>query len=170
MKNIKVASKLQKTDSIMLSNYILKHYGPMSHLKLQKLLFYCDAYHLAYFDQELIEDCFEAWVHGPVSRKVYDSLKDKSMLYADLSYSNPLGEDESVDKEFGKLTQDQQTLIISVLADLSTWTGLELERATHNERPWLEARIGYAEADKCHEIISKETTKTFYKKEQNARI
>lgn len=39
-------------DSIILSDYILKHYGPMSHLKLQKLLFYCDAYHLAYFDKE----------------------------------------------------------------------------------------------------------------------
>lgn len=37
-------------DSIILSDYILKHYGPMSHLKLQRLLFYCDAYHLAYFD------------------------------------------------------------------------------------------------------------------------
>lgn len=160
--------ELQKIDSVVLSDYILKHYEPMSHLKLQKLLFYCDAYHLAYFDQELVEDSFEAWVHGPVSRKVYDSLKDKSMLYAELSYSNSTGKD--VDKEFGKLTQDQQTLIVSILTDLSTWTGLELERATHNERPWLEARIGYAEADKCHEIISKKTVQAFYKSEQNAGV
>lgn len=45
---------LQKIDSIDLANYILYKYGSMSHLKLQKLLFYCDAYHLAYFDEELI--------------------------------------------------------------------------------------------------------------------
>lgn len=165
---MRVVSNLQKIDSIVLSNYILKHYGPMSHLKLQKLLFYCDAYHLAYFDQELIEDCFEAWVHGPVSRKVYDSLKDKSLLYAELSYSHSITED--IDGEFAKLTQDQRNLIISVLTDLSTWTGLELEKAAHNERPWLEARIGYGEADKCHELISKKTTQVFYKNEQNGGV
>lgn len=79
---------METIDSIILSDYILKHYGPMSHLKLQRLLFYCDAYHLAYFDKELITDKFEAWVHGPVSRKVYGSLKDKYMLYEELTYSN----------------------------------------------------------------------------------
>lgn len=43
---------METIDSIILSDYILKHYGPMSHLKLQRLLFYCDAYHLACFDKE----------------------------------------------------------------------------------------------------------------------
>lgn len=159
---------LQQIDSVVLSDYILKHYGPMSHLKLQKLLFYCDAYCLAYFDKELVTDKFEAWVHGPVSRKVYDSLKDKSILYSDLAYSAKEGED--VDAEFGKLTQDQQDLISSVLKDLSTWTGLELEAATHKETPWLEARKGYSEADKCSNLISKETTRLYYKNEINAKV
>ena len=159
---------LQQIDSVVLSDYILKHYGPMSHLKLQKLLFYCDAYCLAYFDKELVTDKFEAWVHGPVSRKVYDSLKDKSILYSDLAYSAKEGED--VDAEFGKLTQDQQDLISSVLKDLSTWTGLELEAATHKETPWLEARKGYSEADKCSNLISKEATRLYYKNEINAKV
>ena len=158
---------LQKIDSVVLSNYILKHYGPMSHLKLQKLLFYCDAYCLAYFDQELIEDRFEAWVHGPVSRKVYDSLKDKSILYSDLSYSGDNTE-RYVDLEFDKLASSQKELVTDVLNQLSTWTGMELEAATHREKPWAEARVGYGEADKCHVLISKETTKLFYKKELNA--
>lgn len=162
------AKDLQKIDSVALSNYILKRYGPMSHLKLQKLLYYCDAYHLAYFDQELVEDSFEAWVHGPVSRKVYNSLKDKSMLYAELGYSHSPGED--VDRDFKELTQDQQDLVNSILIDLSTWTGPDLERATHNERPWIEKRIGCSEADKCDEIISKETMRTFYKDELSARV
>lgn len=156
---------LQKIDSVVLSDYILKHYGPMSHLKLQKLIFYCDAYCLAYFGKELVVDQFEAWVHGPVSRKVYNSLKDKSILYSDLAYSAKDGID--VDGEFGKLTQDQQGLISAVLKDLSTWTGVELEAATHHEKPWQEARNGYSEADKCSELISKETTRSFYKSEMN---
>ncbi|RJX12352.1 DUF4065 domain-containing protein [Bacteroides sp. OF03-11BH] len=160
--NMRVTSSLQKIDSVMLSNYILKHYGPMSHLKLQKLLFYCDAYHLSYFDKELISDKFEAWVHGPVSRKVFDSLKDKSLLYSDIEYINN-GED--VDKEFTSLSSLQQELLKDILSNLSTWTGTELEASTHSEKPWLEARIGYGEADRCHVLISKDTTRVFYKKD-----
>lgn len=165
---MKMHKSLQKIDSVVFSDYILKHYGPMSHLKLQKLIFYCDAYCLAYFDKELVTDQFEAWVHGPVSRKVYNSLKDKSILYSDLIYSKKEGED--VDVEFGKLTQDQQDLILSVLGDLSKWTGIELEAATHKEKPWLEVRKGYSEADKCNELISKDTTRLFYKTEINGGI
>lgn len=150
-------------DSIVLSNYILKHYGPMSHLKLQKLLFYCDAYCLAYFGQELIVDQFEAWVHGPVSRKVFNELKGQAVLYTDVAYSETPGMD--VDAEFAKLTTDQQALIKDVLNQLTSWTGLELERATHSERPWQLARVGYDDAQPCHEIISKEETARFYKRD-----
>ena len=150
-----IPKNMATIDSIILSDYILKHYGPMSHLKLQRLIFYCD--------KELIEDSFEAWVHGPISRKVYGSLKDKYMLYEELTYSNNTKED--VDKEFEKLTQDQQDFVISILTELSTWTMFELGASIRNEKPWKEARIGYGEADKCHVKISKETTRLFYKKD-----
>jgi len=163
---MKEYSSLKEIDSIAMSNYILKHYGPMSHLKLQKLLFYCDAYHLAYFDKQLISDKFEAWVHGPVSRKIYRSLSGKSILYADISYSKIDGIDE--DEEFSKLASSQQEFLKSVLEDLHTWTGLQLEKATHNELPWIKAREGYCEADKCSVEIDKELTRTFYKKDLSA--
>lgn len=164
---MEIKNRFSQIDSVVLSNYILKHYGPMSHLKLQKLLFYCDAYCLAYFNRELVTDNFEAWVHGPVSRKVYNSLKDKSVLYSDVTYSENANYD--VDKEFEKLASSQKEVITAVLNTLSHWTGLELEAATHKEKPWIEARKGYSEADKCSVEISKESTKIFYKKEQNVR-
>ena len=140
----------------------------MSYLKIIKLHFYCNAECIDYFGEELITDKFEAWVHGPVSRKVYDNLKGESILYSDISYSEK--EEENVDEEFNKLTEGQRDLVRSVLDDLSTWTGLELEAATHHEKPWQEARYGYSEGDKCHKLISKETTKLFYKSEIDARI
>lgn len=157
-------TKHVKIDSLVLANYILKHHGPMSHLKLQKLLFYCDAYCLAFFGKELISDKFEAWVHGPVCRNVYNQMKGASVLYTDMSYS-PLPEIDE-DAEFAMLPIDVQDLITDVLENLAQWTGIELERATHREQPWLEARNGYGEADKCHVEISKETTKDFYRKQQ----
>lgn len=150
--------------SIVLANYILKHYGPMSHLKLQKLLFYCDAYCLAFFGQELISDRFEAWVHGPVCRKVYNEMKGSSVLYTDMSYSPIAGIDE--DAAFESLPMDVQDLLKEVLSNLTSWSGIELERATHRERPWIEARQGYAEADKCHVEISKDSTLEYYRAQQ----
>ncbi len=162
---MEIENKLNKIDSIMFGNYIIKHYGPMSHLKLQKLLFYCDAYHIAYFDVELIEDKFEAWVHGPVSRKVYESFKDHSVLFADLKFSDI--NTENPDPIFEQLTKSQKDFLNEVLSTLTQWTDIDLESATHKEEPWLEARKGHSFGDKCSEEISKETTKTFYKKELN---
>lgn len=162
-RSMKEHVSFKEIDSIAMSNYILKHYGPMSHLKLQKLLFYCDAYHLAYFDKQLISDKFEAWVHGPVSRKVYRNLSDKSILYADLSFSPIEGINE--DECFNELASIQQEFISSVLEDLHTWTGLQLEIATHREEPWIAARKGYGEADKCCVEIDKEITRIYYKKD-----
>lgn len=149
-------------DTIVFSNYILKHYGPMSHLKLQKLVYYCDAYSLAYFGKQLITDEFEAWVHGPVCRRLYDSLKDKSKLYSDVVYTS---DGIDVDKEFNSLTSDQQSLISNVLSQLSTWSSFELEASTHQEDPWKNARKGYSEADKCNVVISKEDMREYYSKE-----
>ena len=156
------AREIQRIDSLVLADYILLKYGPMSHLKLQKLLYYCDAYHLAYFDTELITDRFEAWVHGPVSRKVFDSLKDKSIIYADLSFS---GNAEKIEEQFQQLTTAQQELINEVLSLLSQWTGSQLETCTHKEKPWIEARGNAGLGDRCVNEISKETTLLFYKDE-----
>jgi uncharacterized phage-associated protein len=50
--------KLGKVNAQMIADYILQKYGPMSHLKLQKLLYYCESYHLAYFDDNLILEEF----------------------------------------------------------------------------------------------------------------
>lgn len=162
---MEIKNKLNKIDSIVFSNYIVKHYGPMSHLKLQKLLFYCDSYHLAYFDDELVEDQFEAWVHGPVSHKVYDSFKDKSVLFSDLSFSDKNTEDP--DPIFEQLTKSQKDFLTEVLSALTQWSDIDLESATHKEEPWIEARAGCSFGDKCNNEISKDTTKRFYRKELN---
>ncbi|MFG5858486.1 DUF4065 domain-containing protein [Dysgonomonas sp. Shenzhen-Wh21] len=161
---MEITATLSKIDSSILADYILKNYGPMSHLKLQKLLFYCDAYHMAYFGEELVTDEFEAWAHGPVSRTIYNSLKDKSILYSDLSYSD---KGINPDDEIKKLTSDQQIMLKEILGELSSWTGPQLEASTHREYPWIEARKGYGEGAKCSVSISKKTTLEFYKREIN---
>lgn len=134
----------------------------MSHLKLQKLLYYCEAYHLAYFETSLIDDEFEAWLHGPVCTKVYYALKGESILYSDISFDGKTDPDAEINSN---LNSDQLELVSEVLKELSLWKAFELERATHTEQPWLEARKGYAPADRCTEKISKKTMMEFYRTE-----
>src|SRR5579871_6332042 len=50
-------------------------------LKLQKLAYYVQAWHLAINRAPLFAGSFEAWVHGPVNRELYDRFRDSHELY-----------------------------------------------------------------------------------------
>lgn len=159
--SINQAKNPSKIDSGLLTEYILFKYGRMSHLKLQKLLYYVQAFHLAYFESPLIDDEFEAWLHGPVSKKVFDRIKDFSLLYNDIEYK---AEGETPDSAFNfALTSEQVELIHNVLDEYSQLTGQQLENLTHSELPWIEARKGCSFGDACREVISKTTMAEFYK-------
>ena len=75
---MEVVKNLGKIDAQLMADFILKNFGAMSHLKLQKLLYYAEAYHLAYFEESLIKQEFEAWSHGPVCREVFDHYNFKT--------------------------------------------------------------------------------------------
>lgn len=161
MKEIKHIEQLTTT---LLADYILFNYGPMSHLKLQKLLYYCEGYHLAYFEKSIIETEFEAWVHGPVSPIIYHEFKGSSILYSDIAFEGDYNPNEIVEET---ITSDQLGLLSDVLQELSKWTGFQLENSTHQEFPWLEARKGYSPGEICDVNISKESMMNYYKKDLN---
>jgi uncharacterized phage-associated protein len=154
--------KLRIIDSLKLAEYIVFKGGAMSHLKLQKLLYYAQAYHLAYFETELIEDDFEAWVHGPVSRKLYNQVKDFSILYNEIKYVEDPSSQHIKDFVKSRLTSEQLSLTNDVLTSLAKKSGLELENMTHSETPWLKARLGYGPAEKCTKVIFKEDIKEYF--------
>jgi hypothetical protein len=47
----------------------------LSHLKIQKLLYFAQGWHLAFFSCPLFEDPIEAWRHGPVVNSIYLALR-----------------------------------------------------------------------------------------------
>ena len=156
--------KLGTTSANTIAEFIIRKYGSMSHLKLQKILFYCEAYHLAYTSHSLFPEEFEAWVHGPVSRVIYAKLKGAGM-YSDIDYT---GDSKvSPDELLSGLSSDQVDILNNVISQLSTWTALELESATHKESPWIDARNGCAPSDKCTNTITKESMRKFYSMELN---
>ncbi|MGR5987198.1 Panacea domain-containing protein [Bacillus sanguinis] len=69
-------------DARMVAQYFLSRSTPntdrsITHLKLQKLAYYAQAWHLALngIDQPLFKDKIEAWVHGPVCPSLYSVFK-----------------------------------------------------------------------------------------------
>ena len=51
--------------------YVLQQKGPMTTWKLQKLVYYCQAWSLVREDEELFPEEIEAWANGPVVPLLY---------------------------------------------------------------------------------------------------
>lgn len=127
-------------------------------LKLQKLLYYTQAWHLAFFGQPLFEGEFEAWVHGPVNRQIYDRFSESKTLYSQI-YVTDIKSKTAIDE----LNDPDAFHIKSVLEVYGAFSGTQLEEFTHQEKPWLDARQGCRPNQRCEEAIDESSMETFYK-------
>lgn len=154
---------LQTIDSKTLAAYILCKYGSMSHLKLQKLIYFIEGYHLAYFHgKSLVSDEFEAWAHGPVSRVLYNELKDRAVLYGDVQYIQKDGEQNPIDIINDTLCSSQIELIDEVVGLYIGESGMTLEGITHQQTPWICARQGIPPYAKCNNVIDKKLMQEYF--------
>ena len=122
----------------------------VSNLKLQKLLYYAQGLYLANHDEPLFDDDFEAWVHGPVIRTVYGQ-------YSEYGYG-PITEQTDAD-----LAESLQDHLLDVVETLAPLTAHRLERMTHSEKPWQDARGNVPPDRRSREKISKETMRDHFK-------
>jgi len=53
--------------------YILNKQGELPAMKLQKLVYYAQAWSLVWDEEPLFNDRIEAWANGPVVKTLYDS-------------------------------------------------------------------------------------------------
>jgi uncharacterized phage-associated protein len=156
-------TKFPKIDGVALARYVVAKKGPLSHLKLQKLLYYIEAWHLAQFKGSLIIENFEAWVHGPVCTNVWHHFKDVSKLHGDIEITAV--EKKAIIKEVKEsLLTDQIELIDDVLDEYNKRTAYYLECLTHEELPWREARKDKSIDSPSTTDISKDTMMKFYSK------
>ena len=136
----------------------------VSNKKLQKILYYVEAWNMVHFGTPLIKEDFEAWVHGPVLPSLYRELKE--LGYNDLSIiDNENGSVDSRINEIAKINQlsnDQLDLIYSVLNKYGGLSAFQLEMLTHSESPWIEARGNKAPHESCNTVIPKSRMKEFY--------
>lgn len=142
---------------INIANYLLwlstGSKNSINPLKLQKLLYYCEGWHLAISDSELFPgEEFQAWVHGPVNVAVYHEYCESYGMFDPIN--NP--EDTILDDS---VTDGQRLIIEKVFEVYNAFSGTQLEIMTHSESPWIEARAGAPLNMPSTAIISKLTMK-----------
>ena len=122
----------------------------LTNLKLQKLLFYADAWHMVLKDAPLFSGRFQAWVHGPVLVEEYHRFKEFKW--------RPIDSDIVCPDLAGKLVKH----LDKIIDIFGSETAVALELMTHREKPWIEARGNCGPTDPCSKYISKKTTKDYY--------
>jgi len=117
------------------ANYFLKRQDPdagdlMSNLKLQKLVYYAQGFHLAMLDAPLFEDPIEAWEHGPVCVRLYQEYKQYG------SNAIPIPDDVDAWNIFTDTTREVLNDVYEAYGQFSAW---KLRNLTHEDAPWLNA-------------------------------
>lgn len=121
----------------------------MSNWKLQKLVFYAQAWHLALYGKPLFEEDFQAWIHGPVIPLLHQKYKH-------------FGWQPILEETHPELPKDVVQFLEEVAEEYFACDAYELEQMTHAEDPWNFAREGLPADAPSSEIIKKEWMKEYY--------
>lgn len=111
-----------------LAAYLTETAGPLGTMKLEKLVYYCQGWHLARIGSPLFTEELEAWKMGPVSRDLYACHRRENSVT-----SWPWGNSS-------KLNVTQRSLVDAVVDVYGVYSGFQLGQMTHQERPWNIAR------------------------------
>ena len=140
----------QMTNVFDVAKYILQKQGSMTTMKLQKLVYYCQAWSLVWDEKPLFNEKIQAWASGPVVRELYDQHKGKFTI-SDIDKGN-----------ISKLTEKQKATIDAVLKAYCDKPAQWLADLTHMEQPWIDARIGYDPGENCGNEISLSSMAEYY--------
>ncbi len=121
----------------------------ITNLKLQKLLYYAQAWYLVFNARPLFGENIEAWVHGPVVAKVFGDFKHLRWSAIDIP-GTPANSEEINDH------------LKEVWGAYGKFSATELERMTHSESPWRDARGSLSADEPSRNLISHVSMKEYY--------
>lgn len=137
---------------VSVADYALSKFECLSTMKLQKIVFYSQAYHLVTFHAPLFEDRIEAWVNGPVAPRLFRLHRGKFIIPSDFFKA------EACDT----LTADEQHSIDHVVGVIGDESGASLSDLTHSEDPWRVARGDSTPDAVIHEEITRGSIASYY--------
>ena len=126
----------------------------ISPLKLQKLLYYCQAWHYTIFNEVLFDERIEAWTHGPVVPSQYRRFS-YIRLYDNIKINN-LNVDVPI------LCPKTEELLNEVMNIYGEHSADYLEKLTHRENPWKETRGDLPEYARSDKEITSNLMKEYY--------
>lgn len=132
-----------------IATYILKKSGSMTAMKMQKLVYYCQAWSLVWDEKPLFTAKIEAWSNGPVVPALYARHRG---LFKVTSW----------DGDPKTLTDEQRETVDAVLKFYGPKTSQWLSDLTHREAPWLKARIGIGPGTRGHKEITHASMMEYY--------
>jgi uncharacterized phage-associated protein len=111
------------------AEYILQKHGPMTTMKLQKLVYYSQAWSLVWDEESLFPERIEAWENGPVVRELYNCHKGQFKIS-----TTQKGYPEN-------LSGNQKDTINRVLDYYGEKKPQWLSDLTHMEAPWKNTQL-----------------------------
>ena len=119
--------------------YILERRGEMSAMKLQKLVYYAQAWSLVWDDKPLFSERLEAWANGPVVPELYRwHAGEFSLTRAELGNRG----DASL------LSLEERQTVDAVLNYYGDKNSQWLSDLTHMEDPWRKARCDLEDGER----------------------
>ncbi|HEX8242693.1 MAG TPA: type II toxin-antitoxin system antitoxin SocA domain-containing protein [Longimicrobium sp.] len=123
----------------------------VNNLKLQKLLYYAQAWHLALHDEPLFPEKFQAWMSGPVIPALYWRFKRYGISDIPLP-AQPADLPEAVKCFLGELADEYMPI-----------DEYDLSWMTHREAPWMTAHRGFDIADPCDVELDEEEMRSYFR-------
>lgn len=144
----------------------------VSPLKLQKILYYQQSWHMVSFgpDNTLFDTAPQAWVNGPVYPMIYHLYKDAvpgmcdHLNFAHFNCTTETAnakQQELLDRM--QLTAEEIDLTDRVIMLYGSRTQNQLILLTHSEKPWSEMREGMQPYEQSEREMSLKTMYEYYK-------
>lgn len=132
------------------AKYILRKQGRMTAMKLQKLVYYAQAWSLVWDEKPLFSEEIQAWANGPVVPALYAIHKGQFEV---TSWSE--GDEKN-------LTEVERETIDSVLEYYGSRSSQWLSDLTHAEAPWKSARGSLPDGQRGSSVISHVSMSEYY--------
>ncbi|MDO8492735.1 MAG: DUF4065 domain-containing protein [bacterium] len=116
----------------------------ITNLKLQKVLYFAQAYYLSKVGRPLFSDNIEAWAYGPVVPEVYHKFKSKG--------SNPI----ICEEDKSSLSNEDKEILKKVWGTFGGYSASKLVDIAHAHTPWKEASTSPSK------VISHKAIKEYY--------
>lgn len=154
------------------ANYFLSKYRKhgISPLKIQKLVYLSHGWHLAFYDDPLVDDEYpEAWQYGPVFASLYHEFKYRGRLpIFDLATEIGIDLRKSTPK-IPKSDTRVRELLDKVWEVYGEFSGIELSAMCHEpDSPWEKTWKGAG--GKKNANIRDEEIKAYYKEQRERNL